>query len=437
MYKRVIRFLQVFCFICFMMVICAFTANGKKQTAINLRDYGAVGDGHTDDYVAIYNAMHAAMDTSRALYIPEGDYYCSSTIVLEKNIKIYGDGKDKSSISFLNEVTNKRENHTRGMITFCGDVLSIRDLTLRYDANSSTLYTIGNGAYKPGLLLCVLKANSVSLTNSSFIAGGGLNPPVTSIWFKAEFSDISNVVIDHCDIINTSHSMAGGGLWISAHDTDAVSVHDVLVTNCYFDKHGNDEAFALWGHRISNITVSDNHLNYSGNKNDVLVTLGNSGCRGIYTNVVFSNNTIDIANISMFAVKVEHMSEGSSVTVNNNTINASLVDVDMFSSFIMSSLYGANFCNNTVNITGGGVVSYMLYGNDVHVVVDNDTFTTNNSTLSMVVRANGKRALTYADFNIENSHFYLGVKSPDTEYEYVQFPINGRLNMRNCEIRVQ
>ena len=60
-----------------------------KSDSVSVRDYGAKGDGVTDDTAAI----QAAIDSGAgAVYIPSGNYIVTSQITCSTNIKIYGDG---------------------------------------------------------------------------------------------------------------------------------------------------------------------------------------------------------------------------------------------------------------------------------------------------------------------------------------------------------
>lgn len=51
-----------------------------NQRIVNVRNYGAVGDGVTDDTEAIQAALHYAEDNGLPLYIPAGNYLVSKTI---------------------------------------------------------------------------------------------------------------------------------------------------------------------------------------------------------------------------------------------------------------------------------------------------------------------------------------------------------------------
>lgn len=54
----------------------------------NVKDYGAKGDGVSDDTLAIQNAFN----TCRNVYIPKGEYIINGTINIPSNTHIYGDG---------------------------------------------------------------------------------------------------------------------------------------------------------------------------------------------------------------------------------------------------------------------------------------------------------------------------------------------------------
>jgi hypothetical protein len=59
--------------------------------AVNAKAYGVVGNGTTDDTVAMQNALNAAANGS--LFIPKGTYLLSNALIIPSNIKITGEGK--------------------------------------------------------------------------------------------------------------------------------------------------------------------------------------------------------------------------------------------------------------------------------------------------------------------------------------------------------
>ena len=65
------------------------TVHQKFQETISVKDFGATGDGVTDDTAAIQSAVTAA--GGKALYFPGGTYIVSSVITLVSNSSLYGD----------------------------------------------------------------------------------------------------------------------------------------------------------------------------------------------------------------------------------------------------------------------------------------------------------------------------------------------------------
>jgi hypothetical protein len=58
----------------------ARTVESKLQDVVSVKDFGAVGDGVTDDTAAIQAAVDACRTSSRTLFIPRGKYVVSSTL---------------------------------------------------------------------------------------------------------------------------------------------------------------------------------------------------------------------------------------------------------------------------------------------------------------------------------------------------------------------
>jgi polygalacturonase len=69
------------------------TLTNKLQESVSVKDFGATGDGSTDDTAAIQAAFTA--NTSGAVYIPSGTYKCTSTLSISSpsNMVIFGEGK--------------------------------------------------------------------------------------------------------------------------------------------------------------------------------------------------------------------------------------------------------------------------------------------------------------------------------------------------------
>ena len=67
--------------------------NKINNLSISLKDFGAVGDGVTDESGALSEAIaHIKSNGGGTLYIPEGEYYTRESFELPSNIRIKGEG---------------------------------------------------------------------------------------------------------------------------------------------------------------------------------------------------------------------------------------------------------------------------------------------------------------------------------------------------------
>jgi len=81
--------------------------------AVNIKWFGAKGDGTTDDTTAIQNAL----DASRNVYIPSGVYLVSLPIRIEHDgQELIGDGSDLSEIKSVTATINVLEFTTKSLI---------------------------------------------------------------------------------------------------------------------------------------------------------------------------------------------------------------------------------------------------------------------------------------------------------------------------------
>jgi hypothetical protein len=72
------------------------TVQDKLREFISVRDYGATGDGTTDDSGAIQDAIDAALTAGKGVYVPAGVYRCDSMLTISSSAWI-------SAVSLLGE----------------------------------------------------------------------------------------------------------------------------------------------------------------------------------------------------------------------------------------------------------------------------------------------------------------------------------------------
>lgn len=82
----------------FLIGATARTVNDKLQEIVSVKDFGAVGDGVTDDLNAFLAAVASFGPTGGAIYVPPGDYLVSDQITFDKPIYMFGAGAKSTTI---------------------------------------------------------------------------------------------------------------------------------------------------------------------------------------------------------------------------------------------------------------------------------------------------------------------------------------------------
>ena len=120
----------------------AETLSAKLAQTVSVKDFGAVGDGVTDDTAAI----QAALDTGKTVYIPSGLYKVTSSLQLTKDGQIlYGDGRyNQTRIKWggsTNDTVIEQNNTT--LKWHC----VVRDLRIEFNADGMTGIDWSNCSY--------------------------------------------------------------------------------------------------------------------------------------------------------------------------------------------------------------------------------------------------------------------------------------------------
>lgn len=69
-----------------------------NATVFNIRDFGAVGDGTTDDTTAILTAINRTVVNGGVLYIPTGNYLVQGTLNIHTDLPLTIQGDGMSSV---------------------------------------------------------------------------------------------------------------------------------------------------------------------------------------------------------------------------------------------------------------------------------------------------------------------------------------------------
>lgn len=224
------------------------TVHQKLQETVSVKDFGATGDGTTDDTAAIQLALNAG--TYGAVYFPTGTYKVSSALTVNPSTHVFGSGYD---------AIIKTNSATANIFNVSGQFVYISDLTF----NSSVTRT---GGYYVDILsgssrfrleqfwmnnahsgICVRNTsatvtiargqiiNNVAVTGVGIKIEGGVDISIrdvlmdqaAQIFAGIYITNASDVTIEDCQLIT-----CGQALYLEA---DATVIVSVFANNTFFD----------------------------------------------------------------------------------------------------------------------------------------------------------------------------------------------------------
>lgn len=185
----------------------------KLDDFVNIRDFGAIGDGVTDDTNAINHAMEQIYCVSptqplvrRTIYFPAGNYLVSDFILIPPNARLQGDGLNRTFI-------------TRVPTTAAAGVIKLADSNLQVDA--------AIGQNEAAILPGAVDLNDLSLINQnqaadSFVMGLVSATDVTcnNVGFKGGLTDLS---------LNEIQSYG-----VKYYGNGATASSNIKFNNCHF-----------------------------------------------------------------------------------------------------------------------------------------------------------------------------------------------------------
>ena len=267
--------------------IIPVSVSGIENNYYNVKSYGAVGDGQTDDTEAIRKAINNAYAKNGTAYFPKGTYLISDTITLQKNdtrkLLIKGDG----------------ESVLIGAETLTGNILTINmkynffitDMQLEHRGVSGSTV---NAVYISALH-CKFRALS-SENKSNLVEFHGSDCKINSCSFETAnpesyaiyYSMLNNEISINDYIIDSYISGCGRGILVGDGKYTASGRCEGLKINGNTFENTGDSQIVI--QEILHIDISGNKMSHSGGSAIVLRRKGH-GADGIFIN----NNNITAA----------------------------------------------------------------------------------------------------------------------------------------------
>lgn len=367
--------------------------NGYESSGISVKNFGAVGDGVTDDGSAIQAAMDYCQQNKVDLIFPSGKYMISYPLIYRNNgfynYSIIGSGGDSEIV-----LTTKNRSGIIGSDAFGIDVNQNAAIVVVTDTNQSKhcrisglrFSTTANADY--GIFLSITENSLITdcffegfkfgiydsgswiqrisrciarnVTDTGFYIADGTSTFITECYadhaergyyLKAGYSSIQNSAADHC---SRWSYFFGGGAGGNA-ETDAITVS---MNNCGSENSGTGAAIYVDG-RVS-LGVSNYHAgNYEPYQTQKTPFLVDVSSRGRESNFTFNN----VRCVNFEYLFNDSSSSGNLISLTNVTSRSELTGKYLLSTtskLIENSVDGVvvftgNNQSNWIGLSGGDV----------------------------------------------------------------------------------
>lgn len=332
----------------------------------NVKDYGAIGDGSTDDLTAIQNAINAATSVGGIVFFPAATYIVSNSIVPKNNVTLQGvqnisilkmSASAGRTIKLINAALT---NFTIDSMTFSGSVNSFPTVPTR------TRTISGNGA-----------ETAVYIT-------GDQDP------FTAGTGAISNITLRNCKIQNHSAlpiRISGTTGTIKVVDCDFINnqdpgfiFNDEVIFNNNHCMNGADNGVSLSrgnkkvtcvGNTIENVAFQgifiagfdingDGDIQNAGPTNFTVTgnTIKNCGYNGIYADAAPKHGVIsgNVVQQGYYRGPVG----STTITAGSNGVTLPQTTINVVSTIGFSG--SGSFTLNSETITYTGITSTTFTG---------------------------------------------------------------------------
>ena len=316
---------------------------------INVKDYGAFGDGITDDAAAIQAIVDNATDYT-ILMFPSGDYIMGTTLVLKENTPIIGVGNTSrikaADNAELLELILLPERHDRQNYSF-----SIRDILI--DGNKANSGVTGYALHINNCWKATLENVVVIYSGGSGIVWEGNEDVGTSTCYMV------NCHVYGCDGYGVYFDGFCGDMHVYGGDF-GYNYYENISFGCY---GSSVEAATIWGCRnsdgisISNVGAHINACRIEGSfKNGV--TIGASFAT-ISNNKIYSNSMEGNRLWNGIEILASSMMEGIDIVGNRISSSFSSGNGVHLHAIKFQNDYQHRYCSvlgNSMLLSGNGTI---------------------------------------------------------------------------------
>lgn len=231
----------------------------KISSYVKVDDYGAIGDGTTDDSAAIQAAIASLTNGGKVLFSAK-EYYIGSTITITNHsISLEGVALGNSPIDYGGAVHNgtrlKGKNGTAGITVTSVGYFQMKDINLSLPAGATSA-CIGvkvDSCFLPKIVDCRITNYSTGIkllaTTDSYIERCYLSStsstinPVIGLDIDGTTDQNPSVVVSHCIAAHASFSGDAYGYYIHGD-----RINDIFLDSC-------EAAGCSYGYRVNGVSL--------------------------------------------------------------------------------------------------------------------------------------------------------------------------------------
>ena len=290
---------------------------------VTVNQFGAYGDGEHDDAEAINKALNSGFsnlkyESSEYRINSRIDIYTNNISILGNDATIFYDDDFRFVDDFIIRIYKSKTEYINNVSL---NNLKIIDRMTKHEPEYFMLkirYAENIYVYK-----CSLEVYSIEGNNNR----SATNIDVREYW--------NNIVIDGCNLINTTNGPVGGTIWIR---TGKKGTGNLTMKNNYIKKSCHDETIAIFGttateeNFVDNVYIDNNTIEIDDtlveSKSYPVINFGNNADK--ITNINFTNNNLTVKAGGRFI----HVYNAENVLIANNTMNlTSIMYLDYMSWF--------------------------------------------------------------------------------------------------------
>lgn len=352
----------------------AGTVEFRSSGFYSLLDFGATGDGVTEDTAAVQSALDTAASNSKALYVPPGFVFRCRKLKLPSNTVLYG-VPGKSKLLLLGDTADGQDTRY-GMIldgaTGAKSNITIRDLVI-YGLNEDTAVS-NNVCNIPIVMTGAVEHTDLSIERCEFYYFRSRVLFQDNLGTTLRLRFVDNLIRDIGTVTMNLHVPGSPPPTTGPTDVTVAAITPGTTTDAFVS-----------GNRIRNIGTAANHWAIYGSRNTKYLTITHNHIHNCIGGIKLQNANHEFAIISSNQLRSISARQGiilgggpGPMICDGNSIQFSAGNTSSAIQIVSSSSVSCN--GNTVDLGGNSADGGVFNINDAQNVTLSGNTAENGNT---------------------------------------------------------